>query len=248
MIQRKITQAQALVHQSVSKVIDAGRANFARNRKRTTKQAKIVSTQPRKNTPLLQSPFFLFAREILVNPRAMGAACPSSRHLSRALASMTPLQGDGVIVELGGGTGKVTEALLKHGIHPSRLIVLERSPVLAEYLRKRFPELQIIEGDAMHLCDLLGTDKPIDAIVSGLPLRSLPQHVVHGILKQVDICLQNRGLFVQFTYDLTGRTAHLPHHFKRVNAKIVWNNLPPARVDAYQLANLSPVKESVGVQ
>ncbi|ALG69369.1 methyltransferase domain-containing protein [Beggiatoa leptomitoformis] len=199
-----------------------------------TKSSKTI---PSKSTTLLQSPFFLFAREILHNPRAMGAACPSSRHLSRALASMTPLQGQGLIVELGGGTGKVTEALLKRGIHPSRLVVVERSPVLANYLRNRFPELRIIEGDAMHLHALLGTEQVVDAIVSGLPLRSLPQHVVHVILKQIDICLQNNGVFVQFTYDLTGRTTHLPHHFKRVNAKVVWNNLPPARVDAYQPAH-----------
>ena len=60
----------------------------------------------------------LFTREIWANPRAMGAACPSAPSLASHMASHVPLDRDGLVVELGGGTGAVTAALLKHGVPP----------------------------------------------------------------------------------------------------------------------------------
>ncbi|OQW93913.1 MAG: hypothetical protein BWK79_08645 [Beggiatoa sp. IS2] len=162
----------------------------------------------------------------------MGAACPSSRQLAQAIAQSVPLTTNGLVVELGAGTGNVTAALLTRGLDPEQLVVIERSATLAEFLRRRFPTLRVIEGDAMYLSDLLGKDqRQVSTLVSGLPLLSLPPLVVHNIINQMDSILQEDSALVQFTYNLSGRSTYLPSHFKRV---VVWGNLPPARVDVYR--------------
>lgn len=118
----------------------------------------------------------LFMREILIDPRAMGAALPSSRRLAYNVANhVSPGVETGLVVELGAGTGVVTAALLERGVAPQRLIVVERAAALAEHLRRRFPHVAVVQGDARHLRRLL---KPyasdVRAVVSSLPLRSLP--------------------------------------------------------------------------
>ena len=75
---------------------------------------------------------WLFARQMLNEPAAVGAIWPSSRWLARSVASRVPRHGDGLVVELGGGTGAVTNALLQRGIAPGRLMVIERSSAFVQ--------------------------------------------------------------------------------------------------------------------
>jgi len=229
-IQRKIIKAQELVFQSVNRVMNAGRSQNPAS----PDQEKITRWQFN-NLDAKSMPLLLFAREVLQNPRGVGAACPSSRRLSEAVAKMVPNH-QGLVIELGAGTGIITEALLKNGLPPEQLLAIEKSSQLSAYLQNRFPQLKIIEGDALHLKDFIGDSQDkIAAIICGLPFRSLPERIVHGIIKQVELLLPEDGLFLQYTYDLMGMKEHLPHHFKRVAHKIVWGNLPPARVNVYQI-------------
>src|SRR5258707_12647936 len=88
----------------------------------------------------------------------------------------------GHVIELGAGTGEVTKALLAAGIAPHRLALVERDPELAGFLRQNFPGPQIIEGDAAHLPGLLVANgvEHIAAVVSSLPLLSLPSDALNG--------------------------------------------------------------------
>jgi phosphatidylethanolamine/phosphatidyl-N-methylethanolamine N-methyltransferase len=181
------------------------------------------------------SALMLFAREILSNPREIGAACPSSPILGRAMANALPTHLNGMVIELGAGTGTITAALLARGIPAEKLLVLERSPNLVKHLRDKFPHLQIIEGDAAQLGQYLQKDTKVAAIVSGLPLRSLPPPVVKDIIKQINHLLHHEGILVQFTYDLRGEWFEQQHkQFHRTQSTIVWRNLPPARVDVFR--------------
>lgn len=189
---------------------------------------------------LLQNPgaasLALFTREIWANPRAMGAACPSTPTLASCMASRVPTDRDGLVVELGGGTGAVTAALLKRGVPPWKLVVVERSPTLAHHLRQRFPQLRIIQGDAAQLAQLLSQErsKKVGSIVSSLPLRSLHPATTRAIGHQFETLLDPGGLLVQYTYDLRGTRARLLPRFHRLSSKIVWSNLPPARVEVFE--------------
>ncbi len=228
MIERNILKAKTFLNQSFARVAEVSSSQASVGLVQKHSRAGNQDRQP-------LSSWMLFAREALRNPRAIGTVFESSTRLAREIAQFVPLNESGLILELGGGTGKVTEALLERGIAPERLVSVEQSASLAEYLHKRFPKVRIIKGDAVHLSQLLGNDSQrVSTIVSGLPFRSLPHAVGHGIIKQIEEILPEKGLLIQFTYDLSGQTTYLPHHFKNVSHKIVWSNLPPARVNVYQ--------------
>jgi phospholipid N-methyltransferase len=183
----------------------------------------------------------MFLREWAGHPRAMGAVCSSSRKLARGIAELVPAAGSGYVVELGGGTGAVTRALLDAGIPAERLIVIERSEKLAGYLQRTFPQLRILCGDAAQLTQMLQNAGSIGTIVSGLPLFSLPGSLVRTIMREVDAVLAHDGCFIQFTYAFTRALPHIPHSLRRVTSKRILSNLPPARVDAFRRQPLGDV-------
>jgi phospholipid N-methyltransferase len=226
-LQHRITTAKKIISQSMARVRGS----------RTLVEAKPESFTP---TTERYPSWILFAREIWRNPRAMGAACPSSQRLAQTMAHLVPLHQEGLTLELGAGTGIITRALLHRGIAPKRLISIELSPTLANYLHRNFPHVRVIHGDARELDKLLGEDyHRVSTVVSGLPFRSIPQVIKRDIIQQIDQMLPREGLLIQFTYDLSGRTFRLPSHFKRIATKWVWNNLPPARIDVYQSNRLN---------
>ncbi|MCK5719082.1 MAG: methyltransferase domain-containing protein [Thiomargarita sp.] len=227
MIQRNISKAKLFINQSVARVRDVSLSRVFID---SIRETSILSKNEQSKSPA----WVLFAREALRNPRTIGTGWASSTRLARTIANSVPLDDDALIVELGGGTGIVTVALLERGIKPENLISIEQSASLADYLRQRCPKIRVIQGDALHLSDLLGEDvHRVKAIVSGLPFRSLPDIVKHGIIKQIDNILPKDGSLVQFTYDLSGRAYIFTKHFKYISHKMVWGNLPPARVDIY---------------
>lgn len=169
----------------------------------------------------------IFAKEWLRSPRAMGTFCPSGPNLARAMASKVK-QGNGLVVELGAGTGVVTAELLKSGVPPERLVVLERSAPMVALLKKRFPETRIIHGDAARLSHYL-PDTPVDSIISSLPFVSLPRAVRDAVIAEIRNCLCD-GTMVQFTYALGLESCLTQAGFTCISSTTVWRNMPPARV------------------
>ena len=170
-------------------------------------------------------------RELLRHPASVGAVLPSSPWLAQAIAAAVPLDSQALIVEIGAGTGAVTQALLARGIVPSRLIVVERSAKLCKLLRRRFPYLTVVQGDAAELIRWVGPQDAVCAIVSSLPLRSLPDATVTAIAAQMHELLATDGMLVQFTYGWLGASPLQTLGFERYKASWEWRNIPPARID-----------------
>ncbi|WP_235602825.1 hypothetical protein [Piscirickettsia litoralis] len=101
-------------------------------------------------------------------------------------------------------------------------------------LASRFPEVQVINGNAADLEKLLG-DKvgSISSVISGLPLRSLPNTVAMNILKQIPNTLISGGRYIQFTYDFKRKNDYCPDLATLTHSKKVWLNVPPAKVDVF---------------
>ncbi len=180
----------------------------------------------------------LFLKRWLRRPLAMGAFLPSGPFLSEAIAQATlsAMRGyAGQVIELGAGTGEVTKALLAAGIPGNRLALVERDPELTAFLRRHFNGLKIIEGDAARLPRLLAANAigAVAAVVSVLPLLSLPGDVVRGIVRGVFETLPRGAAMVQFTY---GPTPPIPRSLRQdlnliaVSSRRICRNVPPAAV------------------
>lgn len=177
--------------------------------------------------------FWQFAREFITHPRQTGALFPSSRALAKRMAGQVP-KGEGIVIELGPGLGSVTAALIARGIRQENIWAIEYSPRLAAKLRQRFPKVRVIEGDACDLSQLIHPcPAPILAIVSSLPLRSLPKQTVKTIFSELRKVAAPSTVYVQFTYHFRSACSRLPHDFVPCHRSFVPLNLPPARVDAY---------------
>nr|WP_091680282.1 methyltransferase domain-containing protein [Methylocapsa palsarum] len=168
-----------------------------------------------------------------------GAVSPSGRYLARMMANYVDPQGSGPIIELGPGTGAITDALLKRGVDPKRLILVEFDRGFCKLLERRFPGVRIVQGDAYHLSQTLGShlEGPADAIVSSLPLLMKPESQRLVLLADGFRCLQPEGCFIQFTY---GPASPMPRDHAALQAfhveasRPVWLNIPPARVWVYR--------------
>lgn len=190
----------------------------------------------RANHVLLSSPLILFSRALLADPRAVGAACPSSSRLARTIADQVILPCDeGLVIELGGGTGKVTAALLRRGVDPDKLVVVERDRLLARHLKNRFPEVAVIHGNAVKLCQLCNRyGRRVRTVVSSLPLLSLPSATVEALGKELQKMLGRNGSMIQYTYRINNGPGPLAAYLERTSAKTVWGNLPPARIEVFR--------------
>lgn len=176
----------------------------------------------------------------LRRPGQLGACLPSSRGLAAAVASCIDVQAPGIVVELGGGTGKVTEALLDAGVPVDSLIVLECEPALCDVIAARLPQVRLWCADARDLKALLqqhGVTEPVKAVVSGLPLLCLKRDDCQRILSAAFDVMGEDGDFVQFTY---GPASPVPREVcQRLNirgrrARWIVSNLPPAVVWHYR--------------
>lgn len=177
-----------------------------------------------------------FWRSLRRNPGSVGAIVPSSRGLSRKMAGMLDPEIPGRVIELGGGTGSITRAILERGVNPEKLIVVEYLPDLARHLERNFPGLQVIQGDAAELPALLQREAGIglgevSAIVSSIPLRSLPRAKTRQIVEHWRALPFPESRVIQFTYDLRDWAHPSLDGFRRVMTRYAWVNLPPARVD-----------------
>jgi phosphatidylethanolamine/phosphatidyl-N-methylethanolamine N-methyltransferase len=176
-----------------------------------------------------------FLRALVSRPKNVGAIVPSSRALARAIAAQIDPGKPGPVLELGPGTGVVTEALLERGLAGERLTLVEYDPDMAACLARRFESVQVIEGDAFDLGRTLGpsAEPSFSAIVSGLPLLNFPFPRRHGFVEAACRLLGPGAPLVQFSYGMNAPVSP-PSGFAVKKTALVWANLPPARVWVYR--------------
>lgn len=175
----------------------------------------------------------MLLNEIIKAPREIGAVCPSSARLGDVMASSICDGDEGLVVELGAGTGAITESLLRRGIASNNLIIIEKSASFARYLSERFSNVRVFHADASDLPAILEQASTIKAVVSCLPLRSLPSETVKKITRTWAQSLARNGRVVQFTYAPFRASAWLDAGLERIGDELVWANIPPARVEVF---------------
>jgi phosphatidylethanolamine/phosphatidyl-N-methylethanolamine N-methyltransferase len=202
-----------------------------------------INSFARRGNPDSVAPMsWAFFRESLCNWRDTGAVAPSSLHLAQRMVAVAGVCQAGAVLELGPGTGAITQAIAEALPQSSHYLGLELNGSFVERLRGRFPLLRFEQAPAQEFDfdGTLGTDGYFDSIVSGLPWTAFPEGLQIAILDHVLSRLRPGGIFTTFAY--TG--FHLlpaGRHFRALLADrceslttttTVWRNMPPAFVYA----------------
>ena len=176
-----------------------------------------------------------FLRSWLERPLVMGAVTPSGKVLARTLAAFVDPLIPGPVVELGPGTGPVTDALIRRGVAQDRLVLVEYSPEFCQLLKRRFPKATIIQGDAYDLTDTLSgiLAEPAAATVSSLPLFTKPMDERRSLLEGAQELMHPDAPFIQFTYAMVPPIPARSQAYRTRASNRIWRNLPPARVWVY---------------
>lgn len=176
-----------------------------------------------------------FIRQWLDNPLSIGAIAPSGPELAAAMARAVEPNIAGPIVELGPGTGVVTQALGARGIDLDRLVLIEACDRFAHLLRKRFPKARVVQGDAFALRSHLTQETlPLAAVVSSLPLLTRPYDERRSLLLDALDHLAPGGGFIQFSYGLGPPVRPESGLFSVTRSGWIVRNMPPARVWVYR--------------
>ena len=181
----------------------------------------------------------LFFRQLLSRPKQISAIAPSSRGLARAMAA--GLKPGDRVVEFGPGTGVLTKAILATGVKPTALTLFEFNPDFVAHLRTAFPGVTVLNEGAQTAAAHVAPG--VNAVVSGLPLLSMPLEIRESIVKAAFDILAPDGAYYQFTYGprppvSDAQIAGLGLKVEQT-ARILFN-LPPARVHRF-----SRVKPSI---
>jgi len=179
-----------------------------------------------------------FALGCLRDPRRMGAVAPASRALARAIVSEVWRSQPGVVVEVGAGTGAITQELVTTAAALERLVVIERDPDFARMLHRAYPRAEVLNRCASQVDQLpIQTGSPV-TLVSSLPLLSMPRDEARQCVDAM-LALINRqpaSRLIQYTYAAPHlRPFHgIPPGWQWRRSASVWANLPPATVWALE--------------
>jgi phosphatidylethanolamine/phosphatidyl-N-methylethanolamine N-methyltransferase len=193
--------------------------------------------------------------QFLRHPLRTGAVAASSARLARAMTENIGIETASLVVELGPGTGAITDAILPRMAPNARLVLVELNPALATRMAARYPDprVRVVQGSAADLIELVAPGT-VDVVVSGLPWTVMPTAVQGRILRAVDEVLRPDGQFTTFAYlhaartplarQFLGQLAGLFGSLERGGA--VWSNLPPARVLRASLPRARRTPQDVG--
>ncbi len=177
---------------------------------------------------------WMFFRRWIANPLQMGSIVPSSPTLCRLAVKQVRRTSDEVVVELGAGTGVISRALLNSGLPPEKLYVVEIVPSMAAHLRRVLPGVNVIEGDARELFNLLpaSVHNKVGTVICGIPLVLLPVPEQARFIDAIQQVAPGRG-FLHYSYCVTSPLPYQKHSLLAKREAWTPRNFPPASVWRY---------------
>ncbi|MEP1209430.1 MAG: phospholipid N-methyltransferase PmtA [Rhizobiaceae bacterium] len=177
-----------------------------------------------------------FFKNWIDQPKAVGAILPTSACTARKMASLINVDSGNPVLELGPGTGVITQAILDKGMPARDLYSVEFSQGFLPKLRQSYPDVQFLHGDAFNLDSVLPDmqGRKFDAIVSGIPLLNFPTESRIRLLNDLLDRLNPGRPVVQFSY---GPKSPIPPNWSTYSVEpLDWmvRNVPPARLWVYR--------------
>jgi phosphatidylethanolamine/phosphatidyl-N-methylethanolamine N-methyltransferase len=180
---------------------------------------------------------FVLFREFLRSPTAVATVTASSDALIEEMLRPFPTAADPVVVELGAGSGRMTDAVQRRLAGRGRHVAVELNPALAGRLAARHPDVEVVCANATALPAVLAERGvgPVHLVASLLPWQA---YASGPISRRVAEVLAPDGVFTQATltmFSWMGQARSIDRQvradFPRVRmSATVWRNLPPARV------------------
>ena len=169
-------------------------------------------------------------------PRAVGSIVPTGSVTARRMASVIDTGSGLPVLEVGPGTGVITRAILARGVKPENLYAVEYSPEFVRHLRRLYPAVNVIEGDAFDLDRTLGEKRALvfDSVVSGVPLLNFPMARRVAYLDGLLTRIPHGRPVIQLTYGPkspipAGLGDYTVEHFD-----FVIRNIPPTQLWIYR--------------
>ncbi|MGN6371306.1 MAG: class I SAM-dependent methyltransferase [Phycisphaerae bacterium] len=177
----------------------------------------------------------LFLSKFFRHGITIASVWPSSKALSKATIKQIDWQHAKVIVELGAGTGPITDQIIKRIKPHTTFIAIERDKDFAKILQDRFSghkNVHIVQADVRDLDTVLKSRgiKRVDAFISGLPTPSLPLPIRRRMLATVRRYLVDGGVFSNITEIPFIYWNYYKKIFKHVSFDFVARNMPPGGV------------------
>lgn len=174
---------------------------------------------------------FGLTKEFFKNPKQIGAIASSSKFLAEKLVKAAILENTKIIVELGAGTGIITDKILELMPKDAVLLSFEINNFLSRHIKEKIRDkrLMVINDDAANICKYLNEYgfQFADCVISGLPLAVFSKEERNQLLDVINGCLSEGGRYVQFQYSLSDMSA-LKNVFPKVNLDFEMRNIPPA--------------------
>lgn len=174
----------------------------------------------------------LFFRQWLRSPKSMGSILPSSMSLARAVAAAAAWEPGQTVVELGAGTGAISQGLLERGIPSEAITMIELDESLYDYLRNRFPGVRVVHGDATRLSEIVAEQQidHVSTVVSGLPMINMPFDFHQAIVTESFKSMKPGGFILQYSYSPIRPIPAKKLGVKAEIVRFVIRNVPPAAV------------------
>jgi phosphatidylethanolamine/phosphatidyl-N-methylethanolamine N-methyltransferase len=178
----------------------------------------------------------MFVQTWMGKSRTVGSVWPTSSRMAKKMASVINLNSELPVLELGPGTGAITQAILATGLNPEKLYAIEYTQDFFNMLRTKFPKIKLIKGDAFDLDKSLGNENQIsfDCAISSLPLLNFPATTRIAFIEDVLSRLPLGRPLVQFSYGPFAPVAEKTGHFTVKRFDIFFRNIPPAQVWIYR--------------
>lgn len=192
-------------------------------------------------SPLLRrarhlSEYRTFFSTALRHPKMVGAATPTSTAVASTAAQVVPTTGQPVVLELGPGTGSMSEGIHRRLPTGARHVGVELGAEMVEHLRTHKPWMEVVHGDVRELRQLLDSSgvEQVDAVISSIPWSLLTHDEQDAILGQITEALTPEGAFTAVAYLHAERSSsgkrfrnRLQDTFDEVVSPVTWRNLPP---------------------
>ncbi len=175
---------------------------------------------------------YLFLKSWYDSPTRMGALFPSFARTGRIIASIIKDPANVKVVELGAGTGQVTDQIVAAGVAQENFASIEFDKKFCSELLKKHPNLQLFNIDATTMAEQLPSKfvGKTDYIISTLPLITLGQKKAKEVIEAVFKVMRPGGVYIQITF-----SPIKPKYMKKMGLRATkicmsWINLPPTHI------------------